>query len=252
MVSSIGGSGDTLNRVEEYLTERRDKAAGRARVAASSDRHAQGRAAWRPSSRRSPTPALTEFAAAYGLEVPAAGEAGRGRGRPPPRREGDGAARSRSRRPHRKDGEVGRRTAGSEENGEADGRAAEGRPDRAREAGPVPLRAGVHRRRRVVLPRPPRPGGANGGKQVNLDDFKKVEAPDTKGITTVSEYKYVPGEKLPPVKGVSAYKWDADAEGRELPDQRLDRLAADRRRQPRLLAEHRQRSSPRSTASRST
>ena len=52
------------------------------------------------------------------------------------------------------------------------------------------------------------PGGRSGDKQVNLDDFKKVEAPDTKGITTVNEYKYVPGEKLPPVKGVSAYKWD--------------------------------------------
>ena len=44
---------------------------------------------------------------------------------------------------------------------------------------------------------------------VNMDEFKKVEAPDTKGITTVQEYKYVPGEKLPPVKGVSAYKWNA-------------------------------------------
>src|SRR5512135_79180 len=53
------------------------------------------------------------------------------------------------------------------------------------------------------------PSGRDGGKQVNLDEFKKVEAPDTKGITTVNEYKYVPGEKLPPVKGVSAYKWDA-------------------------------------------
>ncbi len=52
------------------------------------------------------------------------------------------------------------------------------------------------------------PHGRGGDKQVNLDEFKKVEAPDTKGITTVSEYKYVPGEKLPPVKGVSAYKWD--------------------------------------------
>src|SRR5512147_2197465 len=52
------------------------------------------------------------------------------------------------------------------------------------------------------------PGGRHGG-QVSLDEFKKVEAPDAKGITTVSEYKYVPGEKLPPVKGVSAYKWDA-------------------------------------------
>ena len=48
------------------------------------------------------------------------------------------------------------------------------------------------------------PGGRGSGKQVNLDDFKKVEAPDTTGITTVTEYKYVPAEKLPPVKGVSA------------------------------------------------
>ena len=39
MITSIGGSGDTLARVEEYLTERRDKAAGRARVAAVVDRH---------------------------------------------------------------------------------------------------------------------------------------------------------------------------------------------------------------------
>lgn len=37
---------------------------------------------------------------------------------------------------------------------------------------------------------------------------KVVEAPDTKGITTVSEYKYIPQEKLPPVKGTSGYKWD--------------------------------------------
>jgi len=35
MITTIGGSGDTLNRVEEYLNERRDKAAGRARVASS-------------------------------------------------------------------------------------------------------------------------------------------------------------------------------------------------------------------------
>jgi len=37
---------------------------------------------------------------------------------------------------------------------------------------------------------------------------EKVEAPDTKGITTVQEYTYVPREKLPPVKGTSDYKWD--------------------------------------------
>lgn len=33
MISSIGGSGDTLNRLEEMVREERDKAAGRARVA---------------------------------------------------------------------------------------------------------------------------------------------------------------------------------------------------------------------------
>jgi NitT/TauT family transport system substrate-binding protein len=35
-----------------------------------------------------------------------------------------------------------------------------------------------------------------------------VEAPDTKAVTTVKEYKYVPAERLAPVKGVSQYKWD--------------------------------------------
>jgi NitT/TauT family transport system substrate-binding protein len=38
----------------------------------------------------------------------------------------------------------------------------------------------------------------------------QTEAPDTKGVTTVSEYKYVPGDRLPAVKGVSQYKWDAN------------------------------------------
>ncbi len=56
------------------------------------------------------------------------------------------------------------------------------------------------------------PAGEDGQRQVNLDAFKdqagKVEAPDTKGITTVNEYTYIPADKLPPVKGVSNYKWD--------------------------------------------
>ncbi len=70
MITSIGGSGDTLKRVEEYLHERRDKAAGRARVASDSvdtseidlmeaEQEALG------------DQALAEFAAAYGLDVPA-------------------------------------------------------------------------------------------------------------------------------------------------------------------------------------
>jgi NitT/TauT family transport system substrate-binding protein len=35
-----------------------------------------------------------------------------------------------------------------------------------------------------------------------------VEAQDMTGVLTVKEYKYVPAEKLPPVKGVSSYEWD--------------------------------------------
>jgi len=55
------------------------------------------------------------------------------------------------------------------------------------------------------------PGGKGQG-DIDIDAFKaqqgKYEAPDTVGITTVSEYSYVAAEKLPPVKGVSAYQWD--------------------------------------------
>jgi len=56
------------------------------------------------------------------------------------------------------------------------------------------------------------PKGAGGQRTIDLDALRqqvgKVEAPDTKGITTVNEYTYVPAEKLPPVKGVSAYRWN--------------------------------------------
>jgi NitT/TauT family transport system substrate-binding protein len=59
-------------------------------------------------------------------------------------------------------------------------------------------------------------GGKSGG--IDLAKFQqKIEAPDTSGITTVNEYTYVPGEKLPPVKGVSAYKWDAAQKVVEFP-----------------------------------
>jgi phage shock protein A len=69
MVTSIGGSGDTLNRVEEYLTERRDKAAGKARVAASSID--TGKVELMEAEQQAlADAALTEFAAAYGLEAP--------------------------------------------------------------------------------------------------------------------------------------------------------------------------------------
>ena len=35
-----------------------------------------------------------------------------------------------------------------------------------------------------------------------------VEETDTTGVTTVREYKYVPAERLPAVKGASSYQWD--------------------------------------------
>ena len=52
------------------------------------------------------------------------------------------------------------------------------------------------------------PGGKifkGGSAQESLE----TEAPDTSGVTTVKEYKYIPADKLPAVKGVSQYKWDA-------------------------------------------
>jgi phage shock protein A len=69
MISSIGGSGDTLNRVEEYLTERRDKAAGRARVAASSIDSTEVDL-MEAEQEALADQALAEFASAYGLDVP--------------------------------------------------------------------------------------------------------------------------------------------------------------------------------------
>jgi len=74
MISSIGGSGDTLNRVEEYLTERRDKAAGRARVAATTIDSSKVELL-EAEQQALADAALTEFAAAYGLEMPPAEKA---------------------------------------------------------------------------------------------------------------------------------------------------------------------------------
>ena len=71
MITSIGGSGDTLDRVDEYLTERRDKAAGRARVAASSIDTTDVELMEAEQDALAEQ-ALGEFAAAYGLDVPIA------------------------------------------------------------------------------------------------------------------------------------------------------------------------------------
>jgi NitT/TauT family transport system substrate-binding protein len=51
------------------------------------------------------------------------------------------------------------------------------------------------------------PGGKilPGGKDSQTIE---TEAADTTGVTTVKEYKYIPADKLPAVKGVSQYRWD--------------------------------------------
>src|SRR5580693_3513463 len=46
---------------------------------------------------------------------------------------------------------------------------------------------------------------ANSGKTGGAEMTSVTEAPDTSGITTAKEYKYVPAAKLPPVKGISKY-----------------------------------------------
>jgi phage shock protein A len=70
MISSVGGSGDTLNRVEGYLNERRDKAAGKARVAASSidTKDVELKEAEQAALSEQ---ALREFESAYGFASPA-------------------------------------------------------------------------------------------------------------------------------------------------------------------------------------
>src|SRR5437879_11061254 len=56
------------------------------------------------------------------------------------------------------------------------------------------------------------PGGQAG--RFSADELKQMkggaEAPDSSGITTVKEYKYVAAAKLPEVKGISSYKPMAD------------------------------------------
>lgn len=68
MISEIGGSGDTLNRLEEMVSDERDRAAGRARVARDSidmgDINIQA-----AESEALAEMALADFAAAEGIEL---------------------------------------------------------------------------------------------------------------------------------------------------------------------------------------
>jgi NitT/TauT family transport system substrate-binding protein len=58
-----------------------------------------------------------------------------------------------------------------------------------------------------------RPGGGQTGR-ISDEELKQAkggaEAPDSAGITTVKEYKYVAASRLPEVKGISSYKPMAD------------------------------------------
>lgn len=54
---------------------------------------------------------------------------------------------------------------------------------------------------------PTKTGGASVPEKQSSEG---VEAPDLTDVTTVKEYKYVPADRLPPVKGVSQYEWDEE------------------------------------------
>src|ERR1700756_4550965 len=73
------------------------------------------------------------------------------------------------------------------------------------------LGAGAYLLRDTIFPKESSPQGATAPKNPPAataeGEEKAVEAKDAAGITTAKEYKYVPAEKLPPVKGVSNYKY---------------------------------------------
>jgi phage shock protein A len=68
MVGSLGGSGDTLNRLEEMVEEERTKAAGRARVARDSV-DLSGTVLKEAEQKALADMALADFAAAEGIEL---------------------------------------------------------------------------------------------------------------------------------------------------------------------------------------
>ncbi len=69
MISSIGTSGDTLNRAQEIIMENRDKAAGKARVAASQGLDTSEIVMKENEQAALGDQALAEFAAAYGIDM---------------------------------------------------------------------------------------------------------------------------------------------------------------------------------------
>jgi ABC-type nitrate/sulfonate/bicarbonate transport system substrate-binding protein len=53
-----------------------------------------------------------------------------------------------------------------------------------------------------------RNSGGKAAPEGKSEEIFETEAADTSDVTTVKEYKYVPADKLPAVKGVSQYRWD--------------------------------------------
>ena len=76
--------------------------------------------------------------------------------------------------------------------------------------------------------------GVKSAKTISKDEMATAtEAPDSSGITTSKEYKYVPAAKLPPVQGISSYKPLAGSHG-SFRDQRVGGLGSDHFRQQRV------------------
>jgi hypothetical protein len=71
MITEIGGSGDTLNRVQEYLEERKDQAEGRARVASTGIDTSEVELKEAEQNALAEQ-ALAEFESAYGFASPKA------------------------------------------------------------------------------------------------------------------------------------------------------------------------------------
>jgi phage shock protein A len=77
MIGTIGGSGDTLNRLESMVKEERDKAAGRARVAKDS-LDFSGVKVQESEQKALASQALADFAAKEGIVLEGSGSAGGG------------------------------------------------------------------------------------------------------------------------------------------------------------------------------
>lgn len=73
---------------------------------------------------------------------------------------------------------------------------------------PPPAQQAQNPAQPAATPAAPVAAAAAAGTPATPPAADAKEAPDAGSITTVKEYKYIVGEKLPAVKGASQYKWD--------------------------------------------